>query len=62
MIVTKDLTEKIKSEVIAKARNYIIVYSDGAQGTKFKSSSEAIEIVDKTTAYWKLEEFISIIK
>lgn len=62
LIVTKDLTEKIKSEVIAKAKNYVIVYSDGAQGTKFKSSSETIEIVDETTEYWKLEEFISIIK
>lgn len=62
LIVTKDLTEKIKSEVIAKAKNYIIVYSDGAKGTKFKSSSESIEIVDETTEYWKLEEFISIIK
>lgn len=62
LIVTKDLTEKIKSEIIAKAKNYIIVYSDGAKGTKFKSSSEAIEIVDETTEYWKLEEFMSIIK
>ena len=62
LIVTKDLTEKIKSEVVAKAKNYVIVYSDGAQGTKFKSSSETIEIVDETTEYWKLEEFISIIK
>lgn len=62
LIVTKDLTEKIKSEVIAKAKNYVIVYSDGAQGTKFKSSSETIEIVDEKTEYWKLEEFISIIK
>ena len=26
------------------------------------SSSETIEIVDETTEYWKLEEFISIIK
>lgn len=49
LIVTKDLTEKIKSEVVAKAKNYVIVYSDGAQGTKFKSSSETIEIVDETT-------------
>lgn len=62
LIVTKDLTEKIKSEVVAKAKNYVIVYSDGVQGTKFKSSSETIEIVDETTEYWKLEEFISIIK
>ena len=62
LIVTKDLTEKIKSEVIAKAKNYVIVYSDGAHGTKFKSSSETVEMVDETTEYWKLEEFISIIK
>ena len=62
LIVTKELTEKIKREVIAKAKNYVIVYSDGAQGTKFKSSSETIEIVDEATEYWKLEEFISIIK
>lgn len=61
LIVTKDLTEKIEKEVIAKAPNYIIVYSDGANGTKFKSSSERIEIVDETTEYWKLENFISII-
>ena len=61
MIVTKDLTEKIKNEVIAKAKNYIIVYSDGAHGTKFKSSSEEIEIVDETTEYWKLENFMLII-
>lgn len=62
LIVTKDLTEKIKSEVVGKVKNYVIVYSDGAQGTKFKSSSETIEIVDETTEYWKLEDFISIIK
>ena len=61
LIVTKDLTEKIKNEVIAKAKNYIIVYSDGAHGTKFKSSSEEIEIVDETTEYWKLENFMLII-
>lgn len=62
LIVTKDLTEKIKSEVIAKAKNYIIVYSDGANGTKFKSSSEANEMIDETTEYWKLENFIAIIQ
>ena len=61
LIVTKDLTKKIENEVIAKAKNYIIVYSDGANGTKFKSSSEEIEIVDETTEYWKLENFMSII-
>lgn len=61
LIVTKDLTEKIKNEVIAKVKNYIIVYSDGAHGTKFKSSSEEIEIVDETTEYWKLENFMLII-
>lgn len=61
LIVTKDLTEKIKNEVIAKVKNYIIVYSDGTNGTKFKSSSEKIEIVDETTEYWKLENFMSII-
>lgn len=61
LIVTKDLTKKIEDEVIAKAKNYIIVYSDGANGTKFKSSSEKIEIVDETTEYWRLENFMSII-
>ena len=29
--------------------------------TKFKSSSEEIEIVDETTEYWKLENFMLII-
>ncbi|MDQ6234841.1 SIR2 family protein [Bacteroides ovatus] len=61
LIVTKDLTKKIENEVIAKAKNYIIVYSDGANGTRFKSSSERIEIVDDTTEYWRLENFMSII-
>ena len=61
LIVTKDLTEKIRNEVIAKVKNYIIVYSDGANGTKFKSSSEKNEIVDETTEYWKLENFMLII-
>lgn len=61
LIVTKDLTKKIENEVIAKAKNYIIVYSDGANGTKFKSSSEEAEIVDETTEYWRLENFMSII-
>lgn len=61
LIVTKDLTKKIENEVIAKAKNYIIVYSDGTNGTRFKSSSERIEIVDDTTEYWRLENFMSII-
>lgn len=61
LIVTKDLTEKIESEVIAKAKNYIIVYSNGAKGTKFKCSSEENEYVDETAEYWRLENFISII-
>jgi hypothetical protein len=61
LIVTRDLTDKIESEVIAKAPNYIIVYSDGANGTTFKSSSEVVEIVDETTEYWRLENFMSII-
>jgi len=62
LIVTKDLTEKINSEVIAKAPNYIIVYSDGIKGTVFKSSAEQTDLIDETNEYWKLEEFMSIIK
>lgn len=60
LIVTKELTDKIRSEVIEKGLNYIIVYSDGNRGTKFQVSDNTY--IDTTTEYWRLKNFMEIIK
>lgn len=62
LIVTKDLTDKIRSEVIEKRLDYIIVYSDGNHGTKIMVSADNTEYIDKTTEYWRLGNFMTIVR
>lgn len=58
LIVTKDITDSIKTNVIDKGVDYIAVYSDGASGTVFQTPDERLEINDKV--YWTIEGLTEI--
>lgn len=58
LIVTKDITDSIITNVIDKGYDYIAVYSDGASGTIFQTTAGKLEIKDKI--YWNIEGLTEI--
>lgn len=58
LIVTKEITDSIKENVIDKGYDYITIYSDGANGTVFQTSSDSMIIGDKI--YWTIEGLMEI--
>lgn len=60
LIVTKDIYEPIRRNVMDGRHNYIAIYSDGANGCKIETKEGVVPISDKE--YWKLKEFCTIIK
>ena len=58
LIVTKEITDPIKENVINAGHDYIAVYSDGASGTVFQTPSETMTIPDEI--YWSVEGFSKI--
>lgn len=47
LIVTKEITNSIKENVIDKGYDYIAICSDGAKGTVFHTNSDSIIVDDK---------------
>ena len=60
LIVTKDITKPITENVINAGYDYIAIYSDGADGTIFKTSSDSMTIPDEI--YWSIDGFEKIYK
>lgn len=58
LIVTKDITDSIKTNVIDKGVDYIAIYSDGAFGTVFQTPDVKLEIKDKV--FWTIEGLTEI--
>lgn len=60
IIVTKEITKPIEDNVINAGYDYIAIYSDGADGTVFKTSSDSMTIPDEI--YWSIGGFEKIYK
>ena len=60
LIVTKDINDPIRKNVMDGRYNYIAIYSDGGNGCKIETKEGVVSISDKE--YWKLKEFCTIIK
>ena len=60
LLVTKDITEPIEENVFNAGYDYIAIFSDGARGTIFKTSSECLTIPDEI--YWSINGFEKIYK
>lgn len=58
LIVTKEITDSIKANVIDKGVDYIAIYSNGSLGTIFRTPDEVLEIKDKV--YWNIEGLTEI--
>lgn len=58
LIVTKEITDSIKANVIDKGVDYIAIYSNGSLGTIFQTPDEVLEIKDKV--YWNIEGLTEI--
>lgn len=58
LIVTKDITDSIKANVIDKGVDFIAIYSNGASGTVFQTPDDVLEIKDKV--YWTIEGITEI--
>ena len=58
LIVTKEITNSIKENVIDKGYDYIAICSDGAKGTVFHTNSDSIIVDDKI--YWTIEGLMEI--
>lgn len=59
IIVTKDITDPIRGNVMDSNHNYIAIYDNGHDGCYIEWPDEKLEIPDKK--YWILKEFCSII-
>lgn len=60
LIVTKDITPSIQQNVIEKDYNFIIISSNGKEGTKITTLNDSIEIPNKI--YWTIKGFEEIYK
>lgn len=60
IIVTKDIVESIRKNVMNAKHNFIAIYSDGANGCIIETQDDKLSIPDKE--YWRLKEFCTIIK
>ena len=58
LIVTKEITDSIRENVMNKGYEYIAIYSNGADGTIFQTSSDSMLIKDKI--YWTIEGLMEI--
>lgn len=58
LIVTKEITNSIKENVIDKGYDYIAICSDGSSGTVFHTSRDSMTIKDKI--YWTIEGLMEI--
>ena len=57
-MLKREITDSIKENVIDKGYDYITIYSDGANGTVFQTSSDSMIIGDKI--YWTIEGLMEI--
>ena len=60
LLVTKDITKPIEDNVINAGYDYIAIYSDGSNGTIFKTPSGSMAISDEI--YWNIGGFEKIYK
>lgn len=60
LLVTKDITKPIEDNVINAGYDYIAVYSDGLNGTIFKTPSDNMVISNEI--YWSIDGFEKIYK
>lgn len=60
LLVTKDITKPIEDNVINAGYNYIAIFSDGFNGTIFKTPSDNMVISDEI--YWSIGGFEKIYK
>ena len=60
LIVTKDITKPIEDNVINADYDYIAIYSDGSNGTIFKTPSDSMSISNEI--YWSVDGFEKIYK
>lgn len=60
LLVTKDITKPIVDNVINADYDYIAIYSDGSNGTIFKTPSDSMVISDEI--YWSVDGFEKIYK
>ncbi len=60
LIVTKDITDPIRDNVINDGHDYIAVYSDGGAGTIFQTPTDSMTIPDEV--YWSVDGFNKIYK
>lgn len=58
LIVTMEITDPIKENVMNAGHDYIAIYSDGANGTVFQTPSETMTIPDEI--YWSVDGFSKI--
>lgn len=58
LIVTKEITDPIKENVMNAGHDYIAVYSDGSSGTVFQTPTETMTIADEV--YWSVDGFSKI--
>lgn len=59
LIVTKDITDSIRNNVVAKGYDYIAICSDGAVGTTFQNRNESLTIDNEI--YWTIEGLMKIL-
>lgn len=60
LIVTKDITDSIRKNVIDKeGYDYLIIYSDGSNGTIFQDNTDKLVIND--AIYWTIDGLMNII-
>lgn len=60
LLVTKDITKPIEDNVINADYDYIAIYSDGSNGTIFKTPSDSMSISNEI--YWSVDGFEKIYK
>lgn len=58
LIVTMEITDPIRINVMNNGYDYIALYSDGANGTVFQTPTETMTIADEE--YWSVEGFSKI--
>lgn len=60
IIVTKEIVDPIRKNVMDAKHNFIAIYSDGANGCIIETKNDKLPIPDKE--YWRLKEFCTIVK
>ena len=60
IIVTKEIVESIRKNVMDAKHNFIAIYSNDANGFIIETKDDKLSIPDKE--YWRLKEFCTIIK